>query len=426
MITKKVWIVFSFTILLLLGITVIPLNAAVPLDKIKAELGAQYRVMYNFSNIVSTDDYDFFRQRFRVTLDVKPAENVGGYAQFEFRGGWGGTSPGSSDPRGAVVSSVPYNRLQARGIRYGYIYMAPTDGHILKAGILPVSDQMGDTIFSADWDFNVGGIAYNGKAESIDYRVVYARLVDDLVDLSDDKNGGLYILDVNTVLDMLKIGGHIYYLSVDKDAAGGISDTTQGWYSVTASTKLGNVDLNGFLLLNNGEIGSDSNDGVGVKVEASMPVGDMRLSLMGLTTTGDETPAKGLQTIEGLLGTGGYWAYTYIFTPHGPSDVNDYNLEIGNSGYGLRTIQARLGIPISSKLDAEVQAGWFQSSEDVGASGDGLGTELGGQVKYGMAKNLNIEAGVAFASLDDAAVTLFQVVDEKSIKEIFARFQLEF
>ena len=47
-------------------------------------------------------------------------------------------------------------------------------------------------------------------------------------------------------------------------------------------------------------------------------------------------------------------------------------------------------------------------------------------MKYGVAKNLNLEAGAAFASLDDAAITLYQVADEKSVKEVFARFQLEF
>ena len=439
--TKKIGVMMSLAVLFFAGFLSIPSEAAVPLDKLKVDLGLQYRVMYNFSNITTSDDYDFFRQRFRVTLDVKPGENVGGSAQFEYRGGWGGTSPGSSDPRGASVTSIPFNRLQARGIRYGYVYFTH-DSHLIKAGILPVSDQMGDTIFSADWDFNVGGAVLIGKAEPLDYRVAYVRLVDSLLDddpsdsdwdFGHDQNGHLGILDINTSIDNVKLGGYVYYLSIDGEAVDtdddGLGDTpknTQGWYGVTAATKVGEIDLNGFVLFNSGEIGDESNDGIGVKVEGSLPLGDLKLSAMFLMTTGDETPAKGFQTIQGLLGSGGYWAYTYIFTPHGPSDVNDFGLEIGNAGYGLRTIQVKLDIPVSDRLDAQVQAGWFQSSEDVGASGDGLGTEFGGQVKYGVAKNLNLEAGAAFASLDDAAITLYQVADEKSVKEVFARFQLEF
>ena len=422
----------SLVSLILLLIWITNSEAAIPLDKLKVDLGLQYRVMYNLSNIGTEDDYEFFRQRMRITLDVKPTTNAGGYAQIEYRGGWGGTSPAESDPRVVPAFadwSPPFNRLQARGIRYGYVYASPADGHMLKAGILPASDQLGDTIFSADWDFNVGGILYKGKADTIDYRAAYLRLVDDLTDKEDDRNGGLYIIDLNTAIEAVKIGGHIYYLSIDKDAAG-FDDTKQGWYGLTASAKVNMVDVNGFVVLNSGEVGDESNDGFGVKVEGGIPVGKMRISGMALMTTGDEDPAKGFMTLEGILGTGGYWAYTYIFTPHGPSDVNDYGLEIGNGGYGLTTIQAKLDVPITNNLGAQVQVGWFQSNEDIdiggGETDKDLGTEFGGQVKYEVAKNLNLEAGLSFASLGDAGKTSYQGVDESSVKEIFGRFQLEF
>lgn len=263
-------------------------------------------------------------------------------------------------------------------------------------------------------------------ADTIDYRVAYVRMVEDSGDKEDDKNGGLYIIDLNTAIEAVKIGGHIYYLSVDKDASA-LSDTKEGWYGLTASAKVDIVDVNGFVVLNSGEVGDESNDGFGVKVEGGIPVGKMRVSGMALMTIGDEDPDKGFKTLEGMLSTGGYWAYTYIFTPHGPSDVNDYRVEIGNKGYGLTTIQAKLDVPVTDKLGAQVQVGWFQSGEDVGASGKDLGTEFGGQVKYEVAKNLNLEGGLAFASLGDAGLDLYQgATKEDSVKEIFGRFQLEF
>src|SRR3989304_3079083 len=375
----------SLVSLILLLIWITNSEAAIPLDKLKVDLGLQYRVMYNLSNIGTENDYDFFRQRMRITLDVKPTTNAGGYAQIEYRGGWGGTSPSCSDPRppGCVTDpsadSAAFNRLQARGIRYGYVYASPADGHMLKAGILPASDQLGDTIFSADWDFNVGGILYKGKADTIDYRAAYLRLVDDMIkinditkdsEMTDDKNGGIYIIDLNTAIEAVKIGGHIYYLSVDKGASA-LSETKEGWYGLSASAKVDMLDVNGFVVLNSGEVGDESNDGFGVKVEGGIPVGKMRISGMALMTTGDDkdlatidydtstsddnrTFSKGYQTIEGLLKTRGYWAYTYIFTPHGPSDVNDYGLEIGNRGYGLTTIQAKLDVPVTDNLGAQV------------------------------------------------------------------------
>lgn len=426
----------SLTGLLLLMVWTVPSEAAVQLDKLKVDLGLQYRVMYNFSNITTKDDYDFFRQRFRLSLDVKPAENVGGYAQFEYRGGWGGTSPTFSDPRVPGITpdsdfAPAFSRLQARGIRYGYIYVSHMEEHILKAGILPLSDQVGDTLFSADWDFNVGGVAFMAKGEPVNYRLAYVRLLDDLRNLEDDQNGDLYVLDVNADLMTVELGGHVYYLSIDNDAAG-LDKNTQGWYAATASAKVSMVDLNGFVLFNSGD-NSESNDGVGVKVEGSALLGDLRLSVMGLLTTGDETPAKGFQTPEGIVGSSGYWAYSYIFTAHGPSDVNDFGLEIGNRGRGLRTVQAKLDIPVTDRLGAQIQVGWFQSSEDIIVSsvnkGSDLGTEFGGQIKYGVAKNLNLEVGAAFASLDDGAMALYQDLSdtnkEDSVKEVFARFQLE-
>lgn len=415
--------------ILLLSSLAIPSGAAVPLDKLKVDLGLQYRVMYNFSNIGTVNDYDFFRQRMRISLDVKPAANVGGFAQIEYRGGWGGLGQTGDGTGAPAASDIPFNRLRARGIRYGYIYASPVEGHTLLAGIIPASDQVGDTLFSADWDFNVGGIAYMGKAEPLNYRAAYVRLVEDSDDKENDQNGHVYVLDANTSLNAINLGGHIYYVSIDGGAAG-LQKITEGYYGVTASTKVNMVNLNGFVLFNSGEIADESNDGVGVKVEGSIPIGEMKISVMGLMTTGDETPTKGFQTIQGLLGSGGYWAYTYIFTPHGPSDVNDFRLEIGNKGYGLTTIQAKVDIPITDRLDGQVQIGWFQSSEDVVITGsetdNGLGTEFGGQIKYGVAKNLNLEAGVAFASIGDAGVKLYQVAGEDSVKEVFGRFQLEF
>src|SRR3989304_7824789 len=135
----------SLVSLILLLIWITNSEAAIPLDKLKVDLGLQYRVMYNLSNIGTEDDYDFFRQRMRITLDVKPTTNAGGYAQIEYRGGWGGlgqTGGGTGTPS---AGDIPYNRLAARGVRYGYIYVSPADGHMLKAGILPASDQLGDT-----------------------------------------------------------------------------------------------------------------------------------------------------------------------------------------------------------------------------------------------------------------------------------------
>ncbi len=78
---------------------------AVKLQDANIDFGIQYRVMYNNSNIASTKQYDFFRQRLRLNLDVHTEEDVGGFIQIEYRGGWGGSSPDFSDPRGFTPST---------------------------------------------------------------------------------------------------------------------------------------------------------------------------------------------------------------------------------------------------------------------------------------------------------------------------------
>ena len=53
------------------------------------DVGLQYRIMYNNSNIRAADQYDFFRQRLRLWTDFHPEKNIGGYIQLEYRGGSG-------------------------------------------------------------------------------------------------------------------------------------------------------------------------------------------------------------------------------------------------------------------------------------------------------------------------------------------------
>jgi len=150
-------------------------QAELPLESSQVSLSAQYRVMYNAANIpgpaettiTNTDAYDFFRQRFRIGLDIHPTKKVGGYAQSEYRSGWG-TGPDSTDPRELeegelALDNVAFNRLEERGLRYACLYTSAIENHTLSAGIVPVSDQFGDVLFSADWDFNVGGHCVGAK-----------------------------------------------------------------------------------------------------------------------------------------------------------------------------------------------------------------------------------------------------------------------
>lgn len=386
---------------------------AIPWDKVKTDVWLQYRTMYNSSNIGSTDNYDFFRQRMRLQLDISPAEGVGGFAQIEYRSRWG---------EQAAASDVPFNRLSARGMRYGFGY-ADVLGGKLRAGILPVSDQLGDSLFSADWDFNVGGIDYSAKRGTLGYRVGYLRLSDTMAKVKDE-NTNFIILDVNTELGGgLKLGGHFY--SLNSPVGGALGENSQSWIGVNAGTKLGPADVNGFVITNSGKIGTTDNSGTAFKVEAGLSLGGGSLGVQAVMSTGD-TGGKGFKTPQGILNTGGYWGYTYIFSPHGPSDVNDFGAEIGAKGYGMTTIQAKFDYPISSGLGLQVVFGNYSAGKEVAAGkGTGLGTDMGVQLTVKVAEKLNLQTGYATASLGDAGKSLYGQT-ESSINEMFARFQLEF
>ncbi len=102
---------------------------AIPSENLRLRVWAQYRVMYNASNIPSgvnsgslpaagtgpgqlnfgdTTGYDFLRQRMRLAFDIqqKDSDNVGLYMQVEYRGGFGGSSPAASDPRGETGANA--------------------------------------------------------------------------------------------------------------------------------------------------------------------------------------------------------------------------------------------------------------------------------------------------------------------------------
>lgn len=440
-------------VLLLLGVVLVSSGRAAPipqgdtqvspLPELNVKLGIQYRVMYNASNIPGpggttlTDPkgYDFFRQRLRLNVELQPVEQAGGFAQLEFRGGWGGTAPDFSDPRDSEPTLNPFNRLQARGVRYGYLYVTPADGHTLMAGILPTSDQVGDTLFSADWDFNVGGVMYLGKTGPLEYRLAYLRPVETVnSEFQEDlwKDGHLAIGDLNIAFDAVKVGLHVYYLRIgqveDPGAAPALraGRTHEGWYGLTASGSLGPVALNGFVMVNTGRFfGSARHTGYAVKAEGSLPLGPVTGSLLFLFTTGDQDPTKPedrFVTLQELVGTQGYWAYTHLFTANGPSDVNDLGLRIDNKGSGLWTVQGKLSAPLFKRVRGDLIVGWFQAEEKHPVThASYLGTEVAGMLTLDVAKHMVLQVGAAGALLGD-----FLAQDAEDLFEVFSRFQLQF
>lgn len=433
----------------------------ISIDDLRVSLWIQYRLMYNVSNIPgpantnfgNTKSYDFLRQRARLGIDIRPFENVGGYAQLEFRSGLG-VGPGISDPReGIDFDNIAFNRLDDRGLRYAYFYASPLEEATFVAGIIPSSDYLGDTQFSADWDFNVGGVALTGLVDNFSYRLSYLRLISGLGfniinELGD--NADLILVDLtHSFSDSTKVGLHFYYLFNDIGEPS-VGDFQQAWIGITGETRLGSAALNSFLVLNFGEFDQEtnlpsgltipkgSNQGFAFKVEGVTPLIDLTygpvfLSGLFIFASGDDEGEMDsrFNTIEGLVGTQGYWAYTHIFTANGPSDVNDFGLDIGNtrlgSGAGILTTQLKLDLPLYEILSLELDGGVFWSAKER-AQSRYMGTEVGGMFTIPIVKPLIFQLGFAYARLGDFFESLIledQKLD-KNIYEVFSRVQLEF
>jgi hypothetical protein len=397
----------------------------------------QNRIMYNLSNIPgpggtdfgNTSSYDFFRQRFRTAFDVRFVDTTrtvqaGVYTQLEYRGGWGGSSPLTSDPRDVGVINNPYNRLQSRGVRYGFVYFESKEKTIIAAGILPLTDGIGRVLFDADWDFNVGGISVGGPLfKKGNYRLAYVRLIDGIGSQSPDEinsNGNLILIDETYPLNNnLTLGTHVYGLIIPEDL--NVSTVkNQLWLGMTLTGKSNSFQYDGMFIFNSGKIEGQRHNGLATKVGLNLAIGNGKLSFIGMMSTGDDESEvdNRFVTLYQIIGTAGYWGLSDIYTPNGPSDVNDFGLEIGNRGAGLATLQTKYGFPlVTDKLNANLHVGWFRALKPRNSSKD-LGIEIGGMLTFTFVKYLHLEFGAAYASVGDHIA-----VDADKVFEVFSRFQ---
>jgi hypothetical protein len=425
--------------------------------------GLQYRILYNNSKLPGpggtrfddTETYDFFRQRMRVNLEAAANDQVGGFIQGEFRGGWGGSAPAVSDPRGAEPRLNAFNFLDDRGLRYAYLYWKPSKQQQLQAGILPLSDEFGDTLFSADWDWNVGGIAWLSGNDRSRWRAAFLQLVEGVGSRDADvidRNGTMLAFDFIRAGDTKKDlsfawGAHAYALVIGEGLP--LGGTKEVWLGPSVTVKRDDLTLRLFAILNTGELGrgalaadgtvlggftddvAQDHTGWAFRAEAEKPFGAALLKGQVLWTSGDRAfddngSGQGafidrrFVTPMGLFGASGYWGYTHIFTANGPSDVNDLGLEIGNQGAGLFTAQVLGRVPLDDRFSLEGVGAWFRAAESRRAGRD-MGYEFSGMLRARLSGPLYLDAGVASAGLGD-----FFGRDADRIHEVFCRLQLQY
>ena len=413
------------------------------------DLGGQYRVMYNASNFgwhpATLDNNQtsqtFFNQRFRTWLTIRPNDHVEGYLQAEMGHiGWGSNFdfpktyngprfPGSADPNGDRVGIE---------LRYGYLgYKSDSVGK-LRVGIQPWQDSFGQTLFSSDWDFSVGGISWIRTFPSfgcMDMKLGLFALEEGNSQLADD--AVLVSMDLDWVRRAdQSVGFSAYYLAdsgtYSYPTAAAYNSAWDVWTGLRATTSVCGLPINAFALYNSGQrrelggVPTFSHDGAALKFEISpLPIGPGAASFQALySSTGFRTVA---QSDRDNFGSQGYWSYLVITSPHGPSDVNDLGVGLQNRGLGLFTLQAKYDYPILNRLSGRLAVGWLRSDVRNPVSGaTEMGTELANIFALDFGGGLMLEFGASVLFTGDFYKTAPGAARPDDLYEAFTRFQLEF
>lgn len=372
------------------------------------------------------------RLRFRPTFDVKINEDVSTHLQLNI----GHIKENTSNAR--------YNNSgdPAVGLRHAVIQAKLADGVTGVAGLVPISDKFGDTLFSGDWDFNPLALAFLFDTGGVNVRAGFAKLLEnsenDTQDTTKNKDDlDAYVLDA----DMGGFGASVYYLDIQKSATA-LGAATLTLYGVRYAGDLNGVKLNAFVVgsaLDESDAKVKSN-GYAAKLEAKVPVSGMTLGGMVIYASGDKKfgstteTASSFITPMSLIGHHGYWGYTGKLNIQGPTDTgidDPVNIDGGsygnaNLGMGLTTAQLNLDIPVNDKFSAYVAGGWFQSNDAPSGVSKDIGTDIYVQGKYKIGPALNLEFGVDYAALGAGSHMTVSADKSRNITTAFSRLQLEY
>ncbi|RMF90179.1 MAG: hypothetical protein D6741_17140 [Planctomycetota bacterium] len=418
-------------------------------------IGGQYRLMFNASNYdwhaeeLSDDQRSqtFFNQRFRTWLTVRPNDQVEGYLQVEMGHiAWG---ENYDYPKTYVGPRFPGadDRVGIE-LRRGYLTYRSEPWGVFRAGILGEQDRFDQTLFSSDWDFNLGGLAWErtwyllGEA---DFRLGLFAVTEGDYQAADDTL--LLTLDMDwSPCENRNLGVSAYYLS-DR---GGYSYPTVDeydeswdvWLGVRTRVELWGIPLHAFALYNFGERrDSDAtplfqHDGVGLKLETGpLPMGPGSLSAQVLYSSGDGDPdpyystefRTVAQSERDNFGAQGYWSYLVTTSPDGPSDVNDLGVGLQNRGLGLFTVQMQYVFPVFERLDGRVAAGWLRSDVRRPASGSfDMGTEIANVYTLDLGGGLTADMGAAVFWPGNFYKASAAAASPDTLYEAFTRLQLVF
>ena len=354
-------------------------------------LSGQYRV-----NAYTVDNDTGGRQtaarvRIRQGLDIRFTERFKTHLQIEL----GHTNDNTTTTN---FSSRETN-LAVRHALMDYTFPYEINA---QAGIVPLSDRFGDTLFSSDWDYNPVALSLTAPLAGGTLRA-FAGNLRELDESDSDDDFVHYQLDY--VLPFYRDHQLDFGLTLATIPGPDNDDHVHANYGIGGSLRLtDDLLLRGFLLGSHTEkdlLGtSDDADGLAAKLELISSSG---LGLLATYATGD-SDGSGFLPVMALAGTYGYWGYTGFLTVQGPTDTGfDFDaVNISNNGFGLATVQVRYARPLTESFDVHLGAGWFGASDTPGGRDSFVGADFLVMGSYHFNSFLALDVGAAYARLGDA------------------------
>lgn len=413
----------------------------------EVSFGGQYRInAYTLNDDDGAGDIAAARVRIRQNIDLKFSEQFSTHIQLNIghitegidnhaTNTTGADSPGAGD-RGVTV-----------GLRHAVMNYKFSDAALLKAGLVPIPDKFGDTLFSSDWNFNPVAVVLQGNA-GVDYRAAWMKIQEngetDEIGAGNipagkaagdktDNDMDAILLDLGKDLGVANVGVMGLVIRTPENGIGVPSDgyETNSWIGIRADGSAASLKWHASVVNSNVDksVFGNADDSTGWQVLAKVDgkVDKVGWGLLGLYTTGSDDAEDSFFSPQSLYRGQGYWGKTGILNIQGPTDTGmDANmLRTDNGGLGLTTVQANISSPLMDNLSGYVGAGWYQANEDNTAGDKDIGTDVYAQVKYKFPDSpLALDAGFDVASLGKAAPN--SGGDTRTASAFFARLQAEF
>lgn len=359
--------------------------------------GGQYRInSYSLNDADGAGSVAAARARIRQNIDLKFSDAFDTHLQINF----GHITEGIGNHTG--LSNV--------GIRHAVMNYHFSEAATLTAGLVPLSDKFGDTLFSGDWDFNPVTFAISGNTSGADYRLAWFKILEGTegTTIKNDVTG--FLLDLGGELGDVTIGA--MGLALRTPNVGNTGYENNSWIGGRIAAELEGIKIGADVVASNVKSSAPGvtnsvtdSKGIQARLHAEGQFNGISMSILGLYSTG-KTAGDGYLSPQQIYGGQGYWGKTGVLNIQGPTDAGmDMNmLRPGNNGYGLQSVQVGLGYGFTDELSGYLGAGYYKAGKErVAGQGKNIGSDVYVQARYAFPDSpLALELFGDFASLGAA------------------------